>query len=52
MTMDDRTIWRKPDIALRRAPFILSEDMKLRAEKTLRQAADAIRKDWETSSRI
>ncbi len=44
MTMDDRLIWRKQDIAIRRAPFILSDEMKLKAEKTLRRAADVLEK--------
>jgi len=52
MTMDDRLAWRKSDIALRRAPFILPEDMKLRAERTLRLATDAIRKAGERSGRL
>jgi hypothetical protein len=52
MTMDDRLAWSKPDIALRRAPFILSDEMKLRAERTLRLAADAIRKSGEESKRL
>lgn len=42
--MTGRLVWKKPDIALRRAPFILSDEMKLRAERTLRRAADAIEK--------
>jgi|MTBAKMStandDraft_1061839.scaffolds.fasta_scaffold16061_2 hypothetical protein len=52
MTMDDRLAWRKSDISLRRAPFILSDEMKLRAERTLRMAADAIRKAGERSGRL
>lgn len=44
MNADDRLIWRKPDVALRRAPFILSDDMKLRAEGMLPQAADVVKK--------
>ena len=51
MTMDDRLSWKRSDIALRRAPFILSEEMKLRAERTLHQAAVAIRKAGEGSGR-
>lgn len=41
--MDD-LIWRKQDIALRRAPFLLSEEMKQRAEQILPLAAEVVRK--------
>jgi hypothetical protein len=44
MTMEDRLIWRKQDIALRRAPFILSDEMRQQAEQMLPRAADAVRK--------
>ena len=49
--MEDRFIWRKQDIALRRAPFILSDEMKQRAEQVLSRAADAVRKAGEGSGR-
>lgn len=49
--MEDRLIWRKQDIALRRAPFILSDEMKQRAEQVLTLAADAVRKVGEVGGR-
>lgn len=41
--MDD-LIWKKQDIALRRAPFLLSLEMKQRAEQMLPLAAGAVMK--------
>jgi hypothetical protein len=49
--MEDRLIWRKQDIALRRAPFILSDEMKQCAEQVLSRAADAVMNGGEGGGR-
>ena len=41
--MDD-LIWKKQDIALRRAPFLLPEEATQRAEQMLPRAADVVLK--------
>jgi len=43
MTKDGRLSWNKPDVSLRRVHFLLTDLMKIRAERTLSEAADAIR---------
>jgi hypothetical protein len=39
MTSNNRLVWRRQDIVLRRAPFVLDDDMKQRAGQTLSMAA-------------
>lgn len=42
MTTEDRLSWTKPEVSLRRAHFLLTEKMKLRAERTLADAAEVM----------